>query len=171
MMRKLLASLGCLCLAASCSSSLSPEEKRDVAFGDITALQLRAWPAQSAYRVDSTASFSYTVRNDHGRDAVIYGAGCIVTLEVQTLDGVTVFPTGARPCYPPIESFRVGARDSVVGGYSMSGALGNPATIGTFALPPGTFRMRIVLQGVTDLTTYNPVSVHSAWSEAFTVTR
>jgi hypothetical protein len=38
-----------------------------------------------------------------------------------------------------------------------------------FALPSGTFRMHVVLEGVSDLKTYHPVTVESEWSDPFTV--
>jgi hypothetical protein len=162
--------IGVFCLTVSCAESLSPEAARDIAFSDINALQVKVAFAQSAYTVDGPANFSFSVRNDRPRDAIIYGT-CIMTLELQNMAGAVVFPSGARPCSPPVETFRVGARDSTVGSISMSGALGNPDAVGLFALPEGTFRMRVVLQGVTDLTTYNFVRVASDWSDPFTVTQ
>jgi hypothetical protein len=161
--------LGCiwlLCATAACSESLAPANS---AFGDIIALNVTAGFAQQTYSVDSSAKFSFTVRNALPRTVVIYGAGCLVTLELQNMQGAIVFPTGARPCLPPLETFRVPPRDSVVGTIGLSGARGDPTTIGMFALPSGTFRMRVVIQGVTDTQTYNPVRVQSAWSDPFTV--
>jgi len=139
------------------------------AFGDIIALQVTAGLAQQSYSVDSSANFSFAAHNPLPRDVTIFGAGCIITLELQNMQGVIVFPSGARPCLPPLETFRVPARDSVIGSIFLSGARGNPSNIGMFALPSGTFRMRVVLQGVTDTKTYNPVQVQSEWSDAFTV--
>jgi hypothetical protein len=161
-----LACLWVLCGSVACSDSMAPDNS---AFGDIVALQVTAGLAQQTYSVDSSAKFSFTARNALPRNVVIYGAGCIVTLELQNMQGITVFPSGARPCLPPLETFRVQARDSVVGSIMLSGAHGDMSTIGMFALPSGTFRMRVVIQGVTDTRTYNPVSVQSAWSDTFTV--
>ena len=166
MRKQYLACISLLGAAVACNNSVAPEPS---AFGDIVALQVTAAFAQQMYRVDSSAKFSFVARNALPRAVVIYGAGCIITLELQNMQGVTVFPTGARPCLPPLETFRVSARDSVVGNVDLSGAHGDPSTIGMFALPAGTFRMRVVLQGVADTKTYNPVRVQSAWSDAFTV--
>jgi len=166
MRKQHLACLWLLCGSVACTESMAPD---NFAFGDIIALQVTAGLAQQAYSVDSSAKFSFTARNALPRDVVIHGAGCIVTLELQNMQGVTVFPSGARPCLPPLETFRVPARDSVIGSIILSGARGDISTIGMFALPSGTFRMRVVIQGVTDTKTYNPVRVQSAWSDAFTV--
>jgi hypothetical protein len=166
MRTKYLAAVSVLCGAIACSSSVAPQNDT---FRDIISLQVTAGFAQQTYRVDSSANFSFTIRNRLPRNVVIYGPGCIVNLELQNMEGVTVFPSGVRPCLPPLETLRVPARDSVVGSVNMSGARGNPANIGMFALPAGTFRMHIVLEGVSDLQTYNPVRVESAWSDPFTV--
>jgi len=166
MTKQHLAFISIVWAAVACSNSVAPGNS---AFGDIIALQVTAGFAQQTYSVDSSANFSFTVRNALPRDVAIYGPGCIINLELQNMQGVTVFPSGVRPCLPPLETLRVRARDSVVGSVQLSGAHGDPSTIGMFALPSGTFRMRIVLQGVTDTKTYNPVRVQSAWSEAFTV--
>ncbi len=166
MRKQHLASIGLLCGALACSNSVAPENS---AFGDIIALQVTAGFAQQTYRVDSSAKFSFIVRNALPRAVVIWGPGCIINLELQNMQGVIVFPSGVRPCLPPLETLRVPARDSVVGSAYLSGAHGDPSTIGMFALPSGTFRMRIVLQGVTDTKTYNPVRVQSVWSNTFTV--
>jgi hypothetical protein len=166
MRKQHLACIWLLCGAVSCSNSVAPGNS---AFGDIIALQVTAALAQQTYSVDSSAKFSFTARNALPRDVVIYGAGCIITLELQNMQGVTVFPSGARPCLPPLETLRVPARDSVIGSINLSGAHGDLSTIGIFALPPGTFRMRVVIQGVTDTKTYNPVRVQSVWSVAFAV--
>jgi hypothetical protein len=166
MRRKYLASVSILCGAMACSNSVEPPND---AFGDIVSLEVTAGFAQQTYRVDSSANFSVTVRNPLPRNVVIYGPGCIINLELQNMEGVTVFPSGVRPCLPPLETLRVPARDSLVGSVNLSGARGNPSNIGMFALPAGTFRMHIVLQGVSDLRTYNPVRVESAWSDPFTV--
>jgi hypothetical protein len=166
MRQQYLACASLVCTVLACSNSVAPASS---AFGDIAALQVTAAFAQQTYRVDSSAKFSFIARNALPRAVVIYGPGCIITLELQDMRGVTVFPTGARPCLPPLETFRVAARDSVVGSVNLSGARGDPSLIGTFALPAGTFRMRIVLQGVTDTKTYNPARVQSGWSDAFTV--
>jgi hypothetical protein len=155
-----------LCGAVACSDSVAPVNS---AFGDIMALQITAGLAQQTYSVDSSATFSFRARNPLPRAVVIYGPGCIVNLELQNMEGVTVFPSGVRPCLPPLETLRVPARDSVVGSINLSGARGDVSTIGMFALPSGTFRMRVVLQGVTDTQTYNPVRVESAWSDPFIV--
>jgi hypothetical protein len=166
MAKKHLALIAIVWAAIACSSSVAPGNS---AFGDIIALQVTAGFGQPTYSVDSSAKFTFTVRNALPRDVAIYGPGCIINLELQNLNGVTVFPSGVRPCLPPLETLRVRARDSVVGSAQLSGAHGDPSTIGMFALPSGTFRMRIVLQGVADTKTYNAVRVQSAWSEAFTV--
>jgi hypothetical protein len=150
----------------ACREAVAPDNS---AFGDIVALQVTAGFAQQAYSVDSSAQFSFAVRNHLPRDVVIYGPGCIVNLELQNMEGVTVFPSGVRPCLPPLETLRVRARDSVIGSIQLSGAHGNVAAIGMFALPAGTFRMHVVLEAVSDLKTYNPVTVESDWSEPFTV--
>src|ERR1051325_9555277 len=155
------------CATAACFNSVAPD--RFSLFSDIVSLQVSAGLGQQAYNVDSSAKFNFVVRNPVPRQVVLYGAGCIITLELQNMSGVTVFPTGARPCLPPLETFRVPARDSVVGSVQLSGARGNPSYIGIFGLPAGTFRMRIVIQGVTDTESYNPVTVESAWSEPFDV--
>ena len=152
--------------SVACSDSTAPGNS---AFGDIIALQVTAGLAQQTYYVDSSANFSFVARNALPRAVVIYGAGCIITLELQNMQGITVFPSGAPLCLPPLETLRVPARDSVVGGIGLSGARGNVSTIGRYALPSGTFRMRVVLQGVTDTKTYNPVRVQSQWSDPFTV--
>jgi hypothetical protein len=162
-----LAFFGLGCVVAACSSSVAPD--RFSLFNDIVSLQLAAGLAQQTYSVDSSAKFNFVARNPLPRDVVVYGTGCIITLELQNMQGVTVFPSGARPCLPPLETLRVRARDSVMGGVQMSGALGNPSWIGTVGLPAGTFRMRIVIQGVTDTESYNPVRVQSAWSDPFDV--
>jgi hypothetical protein len=159
--------VGLGCVVAACSNSVAPD--RFSLFSDIVSLQLTAGLAQPTYSVDSSAKFNFVARNPLPRDVVVYGAGCIITLELQNMQGVTVFPSGARPCLPPLETFRVRARDSVMGSVQLSGARGNPSLIGMFALPAGTFRMRIVIQGVTDTASYNPVSVESAWSDPFDV--
>jgi len=166
MRKQHLASVWVLCGAVACSNSVAPGNS---AFGDIIALQVTAGLAQQTYSVDSSAQFSFTARNALPRDVVIYGPGCIINLELQNMQGVTVFPSGVRPCLPPLETLRVRARDSVVGSINLSGAHGDPSTIGLFALPSGTFRMHVVIQGVTDTKTYNPVRVQSVWSDAFTV--
>jgi hypothetical protein len=166
MRKQHLACIWLLCGAVACSDSVAPGNS---AFGDIIALQITAGLAQQAYSVDSSAKFSFTVRNALPRDVVIYGPGCIVNLELRNMQGVTVFPSGVRPCLPPLETLRVPARDSVIGSINLSGARGDVSTIGEFALPSGTFRMRVVIQGVTDTQTYNPVRVQSAWSDPFTV--
>ncbi len=57
----------------------------------------------------------------------------------------------------------------MTGSFYLSGAHGNPSSIGLCALPAGTFRMHVIIQGVTDLQTYNPVRVESPWSDVFTV--
>lgn len=150
----------------ACSNAAEPNVN---AFGDIVSLDVTAAFAQQHYSVDSSARFSFVIRNAQPRDVVIYGVGCIINLELQNMQGVTVYPSGVRPCLPPIDSLRVFARDSTIGSIMLSGALGNPSTIGLFALPAGTFRMRVVLLGVTDTQTYNPVRVESVWSDAFTV--
>ena len=139
--------LACLWLlfgSVACSDSMAPD---NIAFGDIIALQVTAGLAQQTYYVDSSANFSFVARNALPRAVVIYGPGCIVNLELQNLQGVTVFPSGVRPCLPPLETFRVPARDSVIGSIYLSGARGDVSTIGMFALPSGTFRMRVVIQG------------------------
>jgi hypothetical protein len=159
--------IGFGCVVAACSNSVEPD--RFSLFSDIVSLQLTAGLAQQRYSVDSSATFKFVARNSLPRKVVVYGAGCIITLELQNMQGVTVFPSGARPCLPPLETFRVRARDSVMGSVQMSGARGNPSAIGMYALPPGTFRMRIVIQGVTDTESYNPVRVQSAWTDPFDV--
>lgn len=155
------------CTALACSEAVAPDTAS--LFGDIVSLQVTAGLGQQAYSVDSSAKFNFVVRNRLPRAVAVYGPGCIITLELQNLQGVTVFPSGARPCLPPLETLRVPARDSVFGSVQLSGARGNPSLIGMFALPAGTFRMRIVIQGVTDTTSYNPVSVQSEWSDTFVV--
>ena len=166
MRKKHLGYLWLLCGTISCTDSVAPD---DTAFGDIISLQVTAGLAQESYSVDSSAKFSLVARNALPRPVVIYGAGCLITLELQNMQGVTVFPSGAPLCLPPLETFRVPARDSVVGSINFSGAHGDNSLIGIFVLPSGTFRMRVVIQGVTDTTTYNPVRVESAWSGPFTV--
>ena len=166
MRKQHLATIGALCAAIACSDVVAPENS---ALGDIVSLQITAGFAQETYRVDSSAQFSFIVRNALPRDVVVYGPGCILNLELQNMEGVTVYPSGARPCLPPLETLRVHARDSVTGSFYLSGARGNPSNIGLFALPAGTFRMHVIIQGVTDLQTYNPVRVESAWSDVFTV--
>ena len=162
-----IAFLGLMSVAAACSESVAPDNF--ALFSDIVSLRVTAGLGQKAYSVDSSAKFNFAAYNPLPRQVVVYGAGCIVTLELQNMQGVTVFPSGARPCLPPLETFRVPAHDSVVGNVLLSGARGDPSTIGKFALPPGTFRMRVVIQGVTDTNTYNPVRVESAWSDVFSV--
>ena len=159
--------LGLIWVATACSESVAPD--KFALFSDIVSLQVKAGLGQQAYSVDSSAKFDFVAYNRLPRQVVVYGAGCIVTLELQNMQGVTVFTSGARPCLPPLEHFRVPARDSVVGNVLLSGARGDPSTIGMFALPAGTFRMRVVIQGVTDTKTYNPVRVESAWSDVFSV--
>jgi hypothetical protein len=154
-------------VAAACSESLAPDNFE--LFSDIVSLQVKAGLGQQGYSVDSAAKFDFVAYNRLPRPVVVYGAGCIITLELENMQGVIVFPSGARPCLPPLETFRVPAHDSVVGNVLLSGARGNPSTIGIFALPSGTFRMRVVIQGVTDTNTYNPVRVESAWSDVFSV--
>ena len=153
--------------AVACSEAVAPDTGS--LFSDIISLQVNAGLGQQAYSVDSSARFNFVVHNRLPRAVVVYGAGCIITLELQNLQGVTVFPSGAPLCLPPLETFRVPARDSVMGSVQMSGARGNPSAIGMYALPAGTFRMRIVIQGVTDTKSYNPVRVQSAWSDTFDV--
>ena len=167
MNRRYLLLAGLACAAAGCSDALAPDTS--ALFSDIISLQVTAGLGQQAYSVDSSAKFNFVVHNRLPRAVVVYGAGCIITLELQNMQGVTVFPSGAPLCLPPLETFRVPARDSVMGSVQMSGARGNPSYIGVFALPAGTFRMRIVIQGVTDTKSYNAVSVQSAWSESFDV--
>ena len=134
-----------------------------------SALQLTAAPVEPPFRTDSTARFSFVLRNPLARDVVIWGNHCLIQLEVQDTQGLIVFPTGTRACATPLEATRIPARDSLVGGINLSGALGDPAVIGRYALPPGTFRMRVVIEGVTDLRSYNPVGVQSVWSDLFVV--
>jgi hypothetical protein len=155
------------CAVVACSDVVAPDTSS--LFSDIISLQVTAGLGQQAYSVDSSAKFNFVVRNRLPRAVVIYGAGCIITLELQNMQGVTVFPSGAPLCLPPLETFRVPARDSVIGSVQMSGARGNPSAIGMYALPAGTFRMRIVIRGVTDTKSYNPVGVQSTWSDAFDV--
>jgi hypothetical protein len=161
-----LACLPLLCAVVGCSDSLAPAND---AFGDIVSLQLSAGFGQQTYWADSTSKFWFVARNNLPRDVTIYGAGCIITLELQNMQGVTVFPSGAPVCLPPLETFRVFAHDSTVGSINFGGARGNPANIGTFALPAGTFRMRVVLEGVSDTYTYNPVRLATEWSDPFNV--
>lgn len=166
MRKQYIAFIALLWGAIACSDSVAPD---DNAYSDIVSLQISAGFGQQTYRVDSSAKFVLAVRNPLPRPVVVYGPGCIINLELEDMRGVIVFPSGVRPCLPPLETLRVPAHDSVVGSIQMSGALGNPSNIGMFALPPGTFRMRVVIQGVTDTRTYNPVRVESVWSEPFDV--
>ena len=167
MKRRYLSFVGLVCTAAGCSDAVGPDTS--ALFSDIISLQVTAGLGQQAYSVDSSAKFNFVVHNRLPRPVAVYGAGCIITLELQNMQGVTVFPSGAPLCLPPLETFRVPPRDSVIGSVQLSGARGNPSWIGMFALPAGTFRMRIVIQGVTDTESYNPVSVQSAWSDPFDV--
>ena len=158
-----------LCLlfgVVSCDEVVAPEASP---FGDIVALQLTAAPVGPPFRTDSAARFSFVLRNPLARDVVIWGNHCLIQLEVKDDQGLIVFPTGTRACATPLEARRIPARDSLVGGIALSGALGDAAMIGRFALPPGTFRMRVVVEGITDLSSYNPVGVQSPWSELFVV--
>src|SRR2546423_1552657 len=122
-----LAYLWLLCGSVACTDSMAPTNS---AFGDIIALQVTAGLAQQAYSVDSSAKFSFAAHNALPRDVVVYGAGCLLTLELQNMRGVIVFPSGARPCLPPLETFRVPARDSVIGTINLSGARGDVSAIG-----------------------------------------
>jgi len=150
----------------SCSEVVAPGTSP---FADIIALQVTAAPVDPPFRTDSTARFSFVLRNPLARDVIIWGNYCLIQLEVQDTQGMIVFPTGARACATPLEATRIHARDSLVGSIVLSGARGNPAAIGRSALPPGTFRMRVVVDGVTDLRSYNSVGVESVWSDLFIV--
>src|SRR5437016_4353709 len=79
-----LACISLFCAAVACSESLAPANS---AFGDIIALKVIAGLAQQTYSVDSSAKFSFSVHNALPRNIVIYGAGCLVTLELENLQG------------------------------------------------------------------------------------
>lgn len=150
----------------ACDEVVAPDTSP---FEDILALQVSAAPVDPPFRTDSTARFKYVVRNPLAREVVIWGNHCLYQLEVQDPDGRIVFPTGAHACPSSLQPTRIAARDSIVGTMILSGALGRPETIGRYALPPGTFRMRIMLDGVTDPRTEHPARVRSEWSAAFEV--
>lgn len=151
---------------AACNEVVAPETS---SFEDILALQVSAAPVQPPFLTDSSARFSYVVRNPLARDVIIWGNHCLFQLEVKNLQERIVFPTGARACPTALQPTRVAARDSLVGNFVLSGALGRPGSIGRYALPPGTFRMRVMLDGITDPRTENPARVQSEWSEPFDV--
>ena len=90
-------------------------------------------------------------------------------MEVKDAGGRIVFPAGARACPSALVPTRIAARDSIRGAMVLSGALGDPSAVGRYALPPGTLRMRIMLDGVTDPRTEEAVRVQSEWSEPFEV--
>ena len=150
----------------ACSEVTAPESSP---FGDILALQVSAAPVNPPFRTDSSARFSFVVRNPLARDVIIWGNHCLLQLEVQDAQGRTVFPTGAHACPTALQPTRVPALDSLVGSMNLSGTLGRPEAIGRYALPPGTFRMRLVLDGITDPRTENPARVYSPWSALFDV--
>lgn len=150
----------------ACSEITAPESSP---FEDILALQVSAAPVNPPFRTDSSARFSYVVRNPLARDVIIWGNHCLFQLEVKDLQERIVFPTGARACPTALQATRIAARDSLVGTFILSGTLGQPETIGRYALPPGTFRMRVMLDGITDPATENPARVQSEWSAPFDV--
>lgn len=151
---------------AACDEVVAPDASP---FADILALQVSAAPVDPPFRTDSTARFKYVVRNPLAREVIIWGNDCLFQLEVQDTDGRIVFPTGARACPSALKPTRIAARDSLVGNMVLSGALGRPEMIGTYALPPGTLRMRVMLDGVTDPRTEHPARVQSEWSDPFEV--
>lgn len=151
---------------AACEEVVAPDASP---FADILALQVSAAPVDPPFRTDSTARFKFVVRNPLAREVIIWGNHCLFQLEVQDTGGRIVFPTGARACPSGLKATRVAARDSLVGHMVLSGALGRPETIGTYALPPGTLRMRVILDGLTDPRTEHPARVQSAWSGPFEV--
>lgn len=158
--------LGLLVGLAACSEVVAPDASP---LGDIIALQVSAAPVDPPFRTDSTARFKFVVRNPLTREVVIWGNHCLFQLEVQDASGRIVFPTGAKACPSTLKATRVAARDSIVGEMVLSGALGRPESIGRYALPPGTLRMRVMLDGVSDPRTEHPARVQSAWSDPFEV--
>ncbi len=139
-------------------------------YADVSALQLSVTPAAPASPRPAGASVRFAVHNPLPRAVAVWGfLPCVLLVEYRdAASGAILQPAGGQNCVGRYEALRIPARDSVVGAAAW---LAGAAPGGTLPAPPtGALQARLVVQGATDLTSYQAVRVESGWTAAFAVT-